>query len=82
MNDTVKIFTGTRTIGESRYCVHIPAKSWDDAKQLFLRIGATLDGELVEEQQTNLCGICGGPISKDYTKPEPVINDSWPEDIS
>jgi hypothetical protein len=76
----IKLYTGTRKIGESRFVVHIPATSWAEATSLFDRIGAVLDGELVEEQATNVCCICAGTISKDFTHLEPT-NGLWDDTI-
>jgi hypothetical protein len=80
--DQVKMFCGIRTIGEHRYIVHIPATSWTEAVELGGRIGAVIDGELIEEQATGLCSICKGNIvTANYENPQPVKEETWDDVI-
>lgn len=72
MNATVHIFTGSRTIGEHKYIVHLPATSFEEAQLLGMQIGVTINGQLVQ----SCCAKCGATDVADE-----VVRDIWPEEF-
>lgn len=75
----IKLFSFTFSLDGSMYGGQIPAHSWDEAQALVPF--ALVDGELVAEQQTNLCAKCSGTISRDLTQPVPVQGLVWADVI-
>ena len=76
---SVCLYTFRVFIDGTAYCGQIPAESWEAAEEHVRRLGGILEGQLVEQQ--TLCSVCARTLVTDMSRPEPCIEEEWPEEI-
>lgn len=81
MSQTVHLYAFRIKIADKIYGGQMPARGLIEANAMASRFGAVIDGEIVAEQSANVCAICGGKVTKDLSKPEPIEDDIWPEEV-